>query len=363
MNNDFLRYKSKFLTFALLLGYTYIHTKLTGTLTDVTLQNLFDFSARLPFGQRLLTPAIAHFFSYFLPFSIDELFFIIEWLFISLSYWALFHLLSIAFPPKQARLMSWLFFLLLPLISVINYRYTIDGEATFFYPYDSTSLFFMIIGFLFCMQSRWIYFIPLLFAATINRESSILLVLMLPALHWQNLRSIRIPFFLAVITYTLARLLVLSLINRTHGQILEWYFHGSQHTNFETNLMWLFNQQHILLFLFCFAGLPLFWFAFYDYIPLQYRPLKYVMLFYFLSLSLVGIFPEARIFTEIVVLFYLPTCIAISRWLSDLMPYETAVRNLYYYVDRYAVLVVLALLVVFHQPLNNWVIWLSHHSP
>ena len=202
--------------------------------------------------------------------------------------------------------------------------------------------------------------------ATDVTNASRTLLMNLDTLDWDSelLKLFHVPReVLPVITYTLARLLVISLINRTHGQIVEWYFHGSQHTNFETNLMWLFNQQHILLFLFCFAGLPLFWFAFYDYIPLQYRPLKYVMLFYFLSLSLVGIFPEARIFTEIAVLLYLPTCIAISRWLSDLMPYETAVKNLYYYVDRYAVLVVLALLVVFHQPLNNWVIWLSHHSP
>lgn len=363
MNYDFFRYKTRLLTFALLLGYTYLHTKLTGIFIGTTLKSMVDFSVRLPFSQRLLTPVIAHFFSYFLPFSIDEIFFTIEWLFITLAYFALLRLLSMEFSSKQAQLLSWLFFLLLPLLSVVNYRYTIHGEATYFYPYDTPSLFFMTAGFGLCLHSRWIYFTSLLFIATVNRESSILLVLMIPALHWQTIRKVLIPLLVAMLTYVCTRLLIFTFIHDTPGHVMEWYPLASKHTYFDANLTWLFNQQHILLFLFCFAGLPLFWFAFYDHIPPRYRPLRFVILFYFLALLLVGNFPEVRLFTEITVLFYLPVCLATNRWLSDLPPYHTGVRNLFYFVNRYAVLGVLALLVLFYQPLNSWVIWLSHHSP
>ena len=362
MNDDFLRFKSRFVTFAVLLSYAYLHTKLSANYIDASLTDLFDHTVRLPFAQRLLAPWLAQFLSYCFLFSIDEAFFILEWLFISLSFFAMFQLLCEAFPAKKARALSWLFILLLPLISIINYRYTIQGEVPIFYPYDTVSLFFIIIGLLLCLKSRWIFFIPILFVATLNRESSILLVLLIPALHWHSLQKVRTPILLAILTYCLARLLVMSLIQGTPGQLMEWEFQATHRTHFEMNLIWLLNGQKLLLFLFCFASLPLFWLAFYDYIPFSYRPLKYVILFYFLGLLLVGNFTEARIFTEIAALYYFPVCLAVNRWLNDLPPYKTDAAGVLYFVNRYVILGVLTLVVVLHQPLNYWVIWLSNHS-
>ena len=111
-----------------------------------------------------------------------------------------------------------------------------------------------------------------------------------------------------------------------------------------------------MLFLFCFAGLPLLWFAFYDYIPLIYRPLRYLALSYFLMLLLVGNFFEARIFSEILVLLYLPVCVALNRWLGDMKPITPKMDNsVIYYIDRYAVLAVLLFVVAFRQPLKTMV--------
>jgi hypothetical protein len=363
MNEDFFRYKTRFITFVLLLGYAYMHVKLTGLHADTTLELLTNFSARLPFGQRILIPLLVSGLKYVLPIELDKLYFLMEWLFISLLYYALFQLLRLEFNERQAKLLSWIFLLLLPLVTVVNYRFSIMGEATFFYPYDTPSLLFMTLGFLFCIRSQWYYLIPLIFIATINRESSFLLILMIPALFWNKLHLVYKPMLASLIVYIGARALVLYFLGDVPGTLLEWYYHSSEHTHFEVNLLWLLNEHYILLFIFCFAGLPLFWFAFYDYIPIQFRPLRYVALLYFLMLLLVGNFFEVRIFGEILIVLYFPVCVALKRWLNDLPPINPAVNaGIIYYADRYAVLIVLSVVVIFRQFLNLWVIWLSHWS-
>ncbi len=353
MNADLLRYKYRFVTFVLLLSYAFIHTHLTGLYSDISFANLMNFSVRLPFGQRLLVPALVNLIAPIIPLKVDELFFLMEWLFISLFYFALFSLLRQEFSPRQSQFLSWLFILLLPLITVVNYRFQNNGIATFFYPYDTASLFFMAMGFLFCLRSQWLYFIPWVFLATLNRESSILLVLIIPALHWQQLKSMVQPMTFAFLAYLLARFLVLQFLHGVPGQLLEWYPLGGPYTHFESNLIWLLNEQNILLFMFCFAGLPLFWFAFYDFIPLQYRPLRYVALFYFLALLTVGRFMEARIFSEIVVLLYLPVCLALKNWLIEHEPVRPSSFGIAYYLDRYAVLGLLLVIVILQRPLNQ----------
>ncbi len=352
MNKDLLSYKSRFITIILLLGYALLHIKLTGYYVDATLDKLLAFSARLPFGQRFLVPAIAHGLAFVLPLKAQELFLITELIMISLFYIVLIKLLGQAFNAKQSQVLGWLFLLLLPLATVVNYRFTINGEATVYYPYDSATLFFMTAGFLLCLRAQWRYFIPLVFLATFNRESSLLLVLIIPALHWQKLRAAITPMLLSLVAYLLARIIILLLVQDLPGNVFELYYRTSGHTHYEVNLMWLFEDENILLFYFCFAGLPLFWFGFYDYMPVQYRPLRYVMLFYFLVLLLVGNFMEARIFIEIVALLYFPICVAISRWLQGCSPFLPSATGALYYLDRYLILGVLALTVLLRNLIN-----------
>lgn len=360
MNHDLQRYKTRFISLVLITGYAFMHVKLTGVYTDASLDKLIDFSARLPFGQRLLVPAIAHVLHRILPFSIEELFFTLEWVFVGLFFITLNALLTRFFSERQAQGLAWLFLLLLPLMSVVNYRFSTGGEATFFYPADSAMLLFMTVGLWWCLESRWALLIPLIFIATFNRESSILLVLIIPALHWQQGSSIIKPSLAALVAYLVARALVIYLVSDLPGQFMEWYFRASVHTYFEVNLYWLLQEQHLLLFMFCFAGLPLFWFAFYDYIPPRFRPLRVVALLYFLALLMVGNFIEARIVNELLILLYLPVCLAVSNWMMEQEPYPSG-QGIYYYIGRYAVLASLVLIVILRHYLNYGVIWLSHH--
>ncbi|KTD51915.1 hypothetical protein Lqui_0759 [Legionella quinlivanii] len=359
MNRDLFRYKLRFISIALIFGYAFMHVKLTGVYDGATLDEMINFTARLPFGQRMLVPALARGLSYILPIGTDQLFFLLELLFVSSFFIALFHLLRTEFSIDEARLLSWFFLLLLPLMSIINYRFTIDGEASFFYPADSASLFFMTMGFLFCVKEQWRWLVPLIFIATFNRESSILLVLLIPALHWQQLKKVQAIFGLALITYLLARLLIVLLTYKLPGTYSEFYFRDTSHTHFEANLLWLLEDNNLLFFIYCLCGLPLFWFGFHDYIPPQYQPIRYVALIYFIGLLLVGHFMEARIFNELLILLYIPVSIAVSRWVSGRSPFISAKQHWLYFADRYAVLVILVAIVVGRAAINPWVLWFA----
>lgn len=198
INRDILRYKVNFLTLALLFSYAYIHVTLTGVYVDTQLKELTEFSVRLPFGQRVLIPGLVHYLHHLLPFEVDQLFFLTEWLFVSLLYFALRRLLTRHFEFKVAQCLSWLFILLLPLVTVINYRFTTGGEATFFFPWDTAALFFIVAGLELCLAGRWFLFIPWVFLATLNRETSIILILFIPALYWPQQKWHFKPFFFCI---------------------------------------------------------------------------------------------------------------------------------------------------------------------
>lgn len=358
MNKELLRYKTAFITLILVVSYAFMHVKLTGIYVDTDLDKLMYFQVRLPFGQRVFVPALANGLHRVLPFSVEEVFFLLEVGFVGLFVVTLARLLQVVFNKKQSQLLSWLFLLLLPLMSVVNYRFTTQGEATFYYPYDSACLFFMALGFLLCLQKRWVWFTLVVFTATFNRESSFLLVLLIPILHRQDgWRCIK-PFLSAALAYAMARAIILYLVRHLPGSLTEWYFLSFAETHFNGNLIWLLKQQHLLLFMFCLAGLPLFWFAFYDYIPLRYRPIRYVAFFYFVALLFIGNFIEARIFQEILILLYLPVCIAVSHWLTDQAPYPTSRQGVIYYLNRYAIFIMLALILILRGPLNQLAILL-----
>ncbi|MGQ3888490.1 hypothetical protein ACQUW5_05600 [Legionella sp. CNM-1927-20] len=350
LNRDILRYKRWFITGALLVGYTYIHVKLTGLYYKIPLESWLDFTAPLPFGQRQLVPFLARLLLNVTSLQAYEIFSILELLFVILTFFALQKLLQLEFNNKLALLLSWLFFLLLPLCTIINYRFSLQsGEAAIFYPYDTSSLFFIIFGFYVCLRKNWSWLVICVFFATLNRESSILIVLLTPALYLRSLKDafkLLMPFFSSLGAYILARLCIYYLTLNLPGSYTHWHRYGTSLTNFLVNMQWLFANQNILMFMFAFAGLPLFWFGFYDYIPVKYRPIRYITFLYFLGLLFVGLVAETRIFAEIVVLIYLPVCVAIFNWLQNNYIVESQHRGFLYYLNRYIIFLLMILVLL-----------------
>ncbi|WP_419419387.1 hypothetical protein ACNVED_12835 [Legionella sp. D16C41] len=346
LNKDIFNYKCWFITAILIVGYTYMHVQLTGLYDGVPLESWLNFTAPLPFGQRQLVPFLARCLYKSTTLKPYEIFFILEFIFVVFTFFALQTLLQLEFGEQLALLLTWLFFLLLPLCTIINYRFVIDGQAAIFWPYDTPSLFFIILSFYLTLKEKWLWLAVCIFFATLNRESSILLVLLIPALYLRSLKNfykLILPFLLSLSAYILARLGTYLLAVNLAGAYTEWY-HGSAITNFAINMYWLFAKQGILMFIFAFAGLPLLWFGFYDYIPLKYRPIRYLTFLYFLGLLGVGLVAEARIFAEIVALIYLPVCLAITNWLQGKQIVETQPKRFMYYLNRYLIVLLLILI-------------------
>jgi hypothetical protein len=352
MNRDIARYKYNFLTFVLVIAYALMHIRLTGSYVDATLEQLFSFSVRMPFAQRVLTPLVLQILSDFFNVNLYCLTFLLECIFSGLTYWALFSLLKYELDKKQAQLLSLLFFLILPVITVVNYRLAApitDTFAAFYYPYDTATLFFMFAGLLFCLREQWIHFIILLIFATLNRESSFLLVLSALALYWRGPKRNYMYIISAALVYWITHLSILYFIDYRGGGHFDYIIPNTDIPRFTDNLFWLFAKENLLLFMYCFAFLPLFWFAFSEYIPRKFIPIKYVALFSFSILLYVGSFKEARIFSEIVALLYLPVCIGIRNWLQGEEPILVSG------FQRYDVLIFIGGLLLFSSLLTIYI--------
>jgi hypothetical protein len=263
------------------------------------------------------------------------------------------HLLSFEFSPPQAQLLTWLFFLLLPLVTVINYRFTQqpEGYCAFYYPYDTSTLFFITLGYRYCLDSRWLHYTLWLILSTLNRETSLLLILLIPALHGQRV-LLKPLAYLPVAAYLLTRSILFLRLYHLPGHWIEWYLPYHPEPLFFRNMHWLLAENNLFLFIFCFAGLPLFWFAFLDYIPPRYRAVRFVVLIHITCLLLFGLFKEARIFSESVVLLYLPVCVAVCRWLAGRAPYPLLHTSLFALLNRHAVILVQSLLLFAAGPLH-----------
>lgn len=358
MNKELQLYKLRAISWIIIISYSFLHLSVTGQYVDATLVDLMNFSARLPFGQRLLIPTIAHWLAAILPLNIKEIFLIIECIINGLCYLTLKTILCHEFNTNTARLLSWLFFLLLPLITTINYGATRGTAMPAYYPYDSAALLCITAGLLFAIRKDWAYFIILIFFATLSRETSFLTILLIPALYWKKLLSVSKPIIISLLTYIFARLIVFSLVFGREGNYWEWYHRFPKYTHFENNLLWLLNEQNIILFIFCFAGFPIFWFAFYDYIPPYFRSLRYVLLFDFLCLLLFGNILESRIFMDMMVLLYFPICLAIKHWLLYEQPYPPPAKiNLLYYINRYSIIIILVMIGISRSALNSLIVW------
>ncbi|KTC66233.1 hypothetical protein Lade_0891 [Legionella adelaidensis] len=338
MQETLFIYKKRFLTFALIIGYAYLHVKLTGIYVEIPLDKVIDFNVRLPFAQRILIPGMGQLLIKLLPFEVEEVFFLLEIIWDSLLFFSLYYLLKEYFPKNSAQLLSWLFMLLLPLMTVVNYRYTAGKEATFYYTYDTASMVFIFAGFLLCLRKQWELFIPLVFLATLNRESSFLILLLIPLLHLKSLNEIKLPFFLSVVTYLLTRGITLWFIAQAPGNLAEIYYQGTNITHFSVNIMWLLSEANFIFLIFSFCGVSILWFVFFDYIPERFKPLRYLSYFYFLCILIVGNLMEARVLEEIVALLYLPVCVAISRWLAREIIVEKE-KTWLFYINRNFILV------------------------
>jgi hypothetical protein len=327
----------------IIIAYAFMHFRLTGQFDQLTLNQIINLDMRLPFAQRLLVPLLAHGFALAIHLNDSEVFLLLEIFASSLLYLMVNQLFLLHFDKVKSQVMSLVFFLLLIVIYIVNYRFIVFKSATFFYPYDTVSLLFIALGFYLILQQKWFALMACILLATFNRESSILIVLLIPTLCVNRAIKWMSPFILAMIVYIASRLFIYMILNDAKGAYIEFNYH--QFSHYYANMMWLYAYNGLFFIMACFGFVPVLWFALYDYIPKRYQAIRYLALAYFLGLLFVGNFMEPRIFGEIVMMMYLPVCIALDNWLSsEAIPiWQFTWGN---FCIRYSILVCLMLFLV-----------------
>lgn len=133
MSTEFVEHKLQLVTSLLLLSYAYPHFRLTVQFTPAALPVLLNFDAPLPYGQRVLMPALGNVLSKIFSLDAANSFFLLEWGCAMLLYVSMKKLLEVEFTASEARVLSWLFLILLPLSTLISYHYSGKMPRAFFF--------------------------------------------------------------------------------------------------------------------------------------------------------------------------------------------------------------------------------------
>jgi hypothetical protein len=308
------RSTAEFALAALLVSWCYaaLRFHLNGEYSGATWEQLYQLTAPIPFGSRLLVPILSRPIV-LLGFSIRDAYFFWEMAASFALAVGLRRVFQLHVGQKCSMVVSLTFFLVLPLIFLLRFRWSV------YYPYDTAAMALVTWGILATLRGMWGPLIVLVLVATLNRESSILLIMLFAAIYADRLKLTR---FIAV----LAMLVVAYLAGRwlTHmitadnpmpyqGQLPlllddDW--------RFRSNVIWMLNLGNIPLLLSTLAGLPVLVLALKRHVPPHMRRFGIVALTYFSMLLFVGNLYEPRIFGEIVVILYIVGALATLRWIA-----------------------------------------------
>ncbi len=315
INQDIERYKKNTLTVLMIIAYTFMHYRLNGLYTETTFEKLTAFQVIKPYANRLLLPILAHELQTLLP--LPYLYLIFEATFVSLIVFVTRKLFCLYCDSKESYFYSLLFIGILCLVYIINYRFAAGREGTFFFPYDTPAVFFTLLGLYLVLTKQlfWVYIlVPI---ATLNRESSLLIILMLPALFSGTKTPWIKPFLITSFIYGLTRIIIAFLLRHHQGSVAELYNLHSHYPHLTENIYFLMQRDFFTWILAEMGFLPLIWFTFSNYIPKALKHLKFVVLFYIIALFIVGNIIEGRLFGEVVAILFLPSMLAIKNYLNN----------------------------------------------
>lgn len=279
-------------------------------------EELMTFTAERPYGLRILIPLLLWPWQQGLHLSTASLFFVAETISMGLLIWILYQLFQHWLSQRDAALFSMLFIFLLPFVFFLHYI------IPWFNPYDTPSMMFIAASVLLLWRGHWWWVTLLIFVATLNRESAIFIPFIAWALHSRRdtADKIVLPIVVMIFVFILTKAAVtFALVDRVTGVTFQFHY-GDGTLRFIRNMKWLFNPARFLQFVGQVGLLPLCWCVLENYIPVELRRLKFVAVFYFLGLLLIGNIYEPRIFGDILVLLYIPVMIGLYRYLQGATP-------------------------------------------
>lgn len=295
----------------LALAYAVLRLKLNRESEFASWEQMLSFTAPLPFGHRVLTPALAKTFMLVTGRGPKAAFAVLEFGSTLLMLGGLWGVLRMGMPSRPATLFTLGFVLLLPFLFLLQTPWPL------YYPYDTLSMALCVLVQWALLSRKTAWALGLMFLAALNRESALFLVGIYLAMRVgrDSPRSVLLTAAGLLSAFYSARGLIGLLLPDNPGAALHWMH--DHRPRVVGNLGWLMGPSNAAMVLAYVGFLPLGYWLLGDRIPALFRRVHLVLLAMFLSLLLVGNIYEPRIFGELLVLGYVPLAAAACAWLFD----------------------------------------------
>lgn len=278
-------------------------------------QKIYDFTAPIPFGKRVLIAVLAH------PLvagglSLVRAFQFWEACSTFILLLGLYRVFELHVGKAWARVLAAGFAFVLPPVFLLK------NPFPYLFPWDTPAMAFIVWGIYFLLRGAWGRTIVLLLFATANRESAILIPALFCALYVDRLPHAK---FAGILLAFLAAYGIVSwLISLTLADNFTYYgsapfasFHKYGKWRLFINLAWLGSSRlNGLVLVSTLGGLPVAFLVFIRQIPAHLKRFAPVALLYFAMLAFVGNLYESRIFGEIAAILYVPVALGGCRYAS-----------------------------------------------
>lgn len=301
-------------------GWTALRFAMTRQFGPASWQALVELRAPLPFGHRVLVPALVR------PFvdagvPVVTAFAVAEWLATIVLVLALRAAFTRFVPQRAALLGAFAFLGVLAFPLLLAHRWPI------YYPWDAWALVVMVLGVHAIASRRFALATAIVAIGAFNRETVIVLPVVAVLFHFDD-RSNRARVLawagLMVVAFVAARALVAALVPVTRGAPLDTWVEGELRVLH--NLRWLAAPERVLQWLGSMAFAPVWWIAARERIPRAFVRLEWIALAGVAGLMVVANVYEPRVYGELLALAWMSAWIGIWRWVEGGAPEPEAGR-------------------------------------
>lgn len=344
---------AKFLVYTALLSlsYAFLRFEVNREYSGATWQQLYELAAPIPFGLRMLVPLLSRPLVEGVGLTITQAYFVWEFIF---TFGLILTLRTIFRRPlasQWAEIFSLSFIYLLPMGFLLHLMWPV------FYPCDTAAIFFIAFGIHTILADKWRWLPALVFVATLNRESAILIPLVFCAFHAERITSRRVmaQSFLMILAFAVARWITLQ-VAAGNPQPYDGSFALILGDNWRINqnILWAFNPKNLFVLLGTMSFLPLFWHGLKDYMAPHDRRMGLVAGTYFAGLLFVGNLWEPRIFGEIIIILYIPLVLGLHNYLNSQNPSPVSSTTVWVNtLDRFGAYAIIAAVLLGCAALNQ----------
>lgn len=263
---------------------------------------LTNFSGERPYQYRVLIFALARLLHAGLHVSVPLAFQLLEAGFLFLLFLAFRRYLAIFIPEQISRFAS------LALLYPLVWNYVLLGHI--YWPYDIPGIFFFVAGLVCLVEGRWASYYPLFVLATLNRETSVFLILASLLIAWGRQAPRQIAGHLLV--QAVLWLAIKALLNRLFAHNSGSFTDNMMHNNWLLLTRFLHGNFSFLRFLLLVCGavwllIPLAW----RRQPVIFRRLLWIIPPFIAGMGVVGVLDEVRIYNELIPVLLAPAVFSV----------------------------------------------------